>query len=251
MNLQKYTTYKDIEDLKRLDFITESIIRHVPGNGKILDVGCGNGNISLALGALGYDVTGIDMDETTISNANKRNSFSNVNFKVQNAFEIDTHNKFDAVICSEVLEHLDDPGKFVSAIYGLIKTGGVFVATVPNGYGPRELIITKPVQFLNKKGFDSAISGLKKLFGFSNSTLQSSSGDLTHIQFFTKRRFTDMITNSGFKKIGFAHGNFMERVLPFSVITKRSKFLQKVDCHTADLLPSFAVSAFYSSWLKN
>ena len=59
----KFTTYSDIEDLKRLDFIVNSIKALNNPEAKILDIGCGNGNISLALGSIGYHVTGVDIDD--------------------------------------------------------------------------------------------------------------------------------------------------------------------------------------------
>ncbi|HMT10608.1 MAG TPA: methyltransferase domain-containing protein [Ignavibacteria bacterium] len=250
MNYRKYTTYKDIEDIKRLEYIVASITAGTPAGGRILDIGCGNGNISIALGSLGYNVTGIDMDAATIENAKKNNKFKNVEFKVLNANDITPGTKFDAVVCSEVLEHLSNPELLVEQIGKLLKKDGIFLATVPNGYGPREVLITKPVQFLNKKGFYKVITGAKKLMGFRNMTLQSSSGDLTHIQFFTRKRLSRIISHRGFREISFKHGNFVERVLPFSILTRRIKSLQKVDCNIADKLPSFAVSAFYSAWQK-
>jgi 2-polyprenyl-3-methyl-5-hydroxy-6-metoxy-1,4-benzoquinol methylase len=247
----KYTTYSDIEDLKRLSFIVETIRVNVPEKGKILDLGCGNGNISLAIGSCGYNVLGLDLDETSIDNANERNNFENVIFDVKNAEELNVNDKFDAIVCSEVLEHLYKPEELVKVIWNLLKENGIFIATVPNGYGPREMIVTKPVQFLMRHGFGKIIVGFKRLLGFKNVTLQSASGDLTHIQFYSKGRFTGMIKDAGFKSLKFAHANFVEKAFPFSLFAKRIKFLQRMDCAIADYLPSFMISGFNSSWIKS
>lgn len=246
----KYTTYKDVEDIKRLQFIVGSILENVPKNGKVLDLGCGNGNISLAMGSCGLNVLGLDLDETSVNTARGRNTFDNVRFDVKNAEELNVNDKFDAIVCSEVLEHLFKPEELVKVISGLIKEGGIFVATVPNGWGPREVLITKPVQFLMRHGFGKIIVGLKKMLGFKNATLQSSSGDLTHIQFFTKGRLNNMIKNSGFELYKFGHANFTEKILPYSIITKRVRALQTLDCAIADIVPSFMASGFYSAWKK-
>lgn len=66
------TTYKDAEDLKRLDFIVDSIQKLGLPNAKVLDVGCGNGNISMALGSIGFNVVGVDIDAISIQKANEK-----------------------------------------------------------------------------------------------------------------------------------------------------------------------------------
>ena len=55
--------YDRIADRKRVDFIAEVLHQSLPVNGKILDVGCGNGVISRHLGRLGFNVLGIDVSE--------------------------------------------------------------------------------------------------------------------------------------------------------------------------------------------
>jgi ubiquinone biosynthesis O-methyltransferase len=141
------TTYSDIEDIKRLDFIVNSIKAMNNPEARILDIGCGNGNISLALGSLGYNVTGVDIDQMSIDTASGRNKYSNVKFEVLDANSFVMNDAFDAVVCSEVLEHLSKPYELLESIYRILKPGGVFVATVPNGYGPREMLITRPMQW--------------------------------------------------------------------------------------------------------
>ena len=68
------TTYKDAEDLKRLDFIVDAVNSLNNPQAKVLDIGCGNGNISMALGSLGYNVTGVDIDTVSIEKANAKNN---------------------------------------------------------------------------------------------------------------------------------------------------------------------------------
>ena len=69
-------------------------------------------------------------------------NLKNLSFKVSNARAIHSVGElFGALICSEVLEHLDDPESVVSKAYSVLKLGGVLIATVPNGYGPWELSV--------------------------------------------------------------------------------------------------------------
>ncbi|MFN4083029.1 MAG: class I SAM-dependent methyltransferase [Bacteroidia bacterium] len=244
------TNYKDVEDFKRLDFIVNEIAKINNPNAKILDIGCGNGNISLALGSLGYNVKGIDIDETSVKTASSRNKFSNVSFEVYDANQFEMGDIFDAIVCSEVLEHLITPEQLVKSILKILKPGGIFVATVPNGLGPREVLITKPMQWLTKNKFDGPINFIKKLLGYNATTHQSSNPDLTHIQFFTVGSFKKLIGGNGFKLISFKNADFIERIFPYSFLTRRLRFLQTLDCFIADFLPKQLTCGFYTSWTK-
>lgn len=247
---RKATTYSDIEDFKRLDFIISSIAGLNNKEAKVLDIGCGNGNISLALGSVGYNVTGVDIDQTSVDTARSRNTYTNVKFEVLDANSFAMTDAFDAVVCSEVLEHLHKPYELSESIYRILKPGGVFVATVPNGYGPREMLITRPMQYLGKKGMDKPIIAFKKMLGYSAKTLQSSNEDLTHVQFFSVGAFTRLLSGVGFKLIDFQNADFLERIFPFSLLTRRIKVLQKLDCKVADVLPRHFTCGFYTAWTK-
>jgi 2-polyprenyl-3-methyl-5-hydroxy-6-metoxy-1,4-benzoquinol methylase len=246
----KFTTYSDIEDIKRLNFIVNSIAALNNPDAKVLDIGCGNGNISLALGSLGYNVTGVDIDQTSIDTASSRNQFPNVKFEVIDANSFAIGDAFDAVVCSEVLEHLHKPYELSESIYRILKPGGVFVATVPNGYGPREVLITRPMQWLRRKNLDKSIVAIKRVLGYDAKTLQSSNEDLTHVQFFSAGGFNRLLTGVGFVRTNFQNADFIERIFPYSLLTRRIKFLQKLDCAIVDYLPRHMTCGFYTSWTK-
>jgi 2-polyprenyl-3-methyl-5-hydroxy-6-metoxy-1,4-benzoquinol methylase len=150
----KFTTYQDFEDVKRLNFIVKPIKGLNYPTAKVLDIGCGNRYISLASGSLNFEVIGVDIDQKSIDMASSRITFSNVSFQVLDANSFALEDAFDAVVCSEVLEYLTKPYELSESIYHILKPGGVFVATVPNGYGPRELLITRPMKFLARMGLD-------------------------------------------------------------------------------------------------
>lgn len=159
--------FERIADKKRLRFITSAIIQNIPITGQILDVGCGNGIISRAIGVLGYPVTGIDSSEKAIEAARTANNLPNVNFMVVGAGEISTPpGKYAAIICSEVLEHLHKPGQLLLKLHKSLRDDGILIVTVPNGRGPRELFVTRPVQFLQRKDLTrNLITGIKKKTG--------------------------------------------------------------------------------------
>jgi len=103
-----------IADIKRLNFITDALKSSLPAGAEVLDVGCGNGVISRSLGELGFKVRGIDISQKTIEKANSLNTFPNVRFEVRSAEQlIADGSSYHAIICSEVLEHLQEPGKLL------------------------------------------------------------------------------------------------------------------------------------------
>lgn len=244
--------FKRIADKKRLKFITDVITKNIPIPGKILDFGCGNGIISIHIGALGYEVTGIDSSEKTIEVAKATNTLPNVNFMVVPAGEFTPEpGKYSAIICSEVLEHLHRPAELVVLLHKSLRDDGILVVTVPNGRGPRELLVTRPVQFLSRINIAAkALNGFKRLMGYKGTTVQSSADDLTHIQFFTYSKLNGLAMANNFRIQKLKKSNFIEQVFPFSFLFKYSTILQSIDCRIADILPRGFTSGFMTVWKK-
>ena len=242
-----------IADKKRVDFITNAISKNIPAGEAILDIGCGNGIITMAVGSMGYQVTGIDSSKKTIDTAQASNNLPNVKFIVVDAGKITLpQGKFSAIICSEVLEHLHDPASLLMIIKKILKEDGILIVTVPNGRGPRELMVTKPVQYLQKKNnfIWKLLSSVKKLLGYTGTTVQSGADDLSHIQFYTYATLSKLAASQGFKIEEIKKTNFIEQVFPFSLLIKRSLALQKLDCRLADKLPLSFTSGFMMIWRK-
>ncbi len=246
--------YNRIADRKRVDFIANVLQQTLPPGAKILDVGCGNGVISRHLGRLGFNVLGIDVSDKTIEMANAIQPMANVQFLKKSAEElVASGEKYDAVICSEVLEHLNDPGALLKVLYHTVADSGKLIITVPNGNGPREALVTKPILNLRKKNnwLWRTVVKIKTSLGYKGTTVQSAADNLDHIQFFSKADLEKLSHQHGFKITGFGKANFVEDVFPFSLLTKRIKFLQKIDCKIADLLPYQFTGGFFTVWEKN
>lgn len=252
-NETRVIEYERIVDLKRLDFIEKNLAFLNPEASLILDVGCGNGNISRYLGSLGYETTGIDISEKAIEKAKTLNPYPNVKFLLKNAEQLKEENrKFDAIICSEVLEHLENPLELLRAIKSILNFDGILIVTVPNGKGPREVLMTKPMQWIRKdnpKVWDM-VSKAKQKLGYSGKTIQSDADNLDHIQFFTFTDLMIMAETNNFEIVDKEKSDFLEDVFPFSLLTKRIKSLQKLDCKLADYLPKFFAGGFHTAWRR-
>lgn len=243
-----YNEFERIADKKRLAFIGNYLRNTLPVNANILDVGCGNGIISRHLGQFGFNITGIDISEKTIDKARSVNTLNNVRFIKKRAEELTAEGEqYDAIICSEVLEHLHDPGSLIKILNKCLAPGGKLIITVPNGKGPRESFVTRPVLNLRNKNnwIWKAIMKVKKNLGYSGTTIQSDADNLDHVQFFSKKDIHELSKKHDLKITRFGKANFIDDVFPFSFFSRRSKILQKIDCKLADWLPYHFTGGFF------
>jgi SAM-dependent methyltransferase len=103
----------------------------VPHASWVLDVGCGNGRLLRRLQdenrcrAFGLDLSEIFLPQL------KRFNISTVQAQLPAVpFQRST---FDAVVCCETLEHLDEPAAVVHELHRITKPGGLILFSVPDG----------------------------------------------------------------------------------------------------------------------
>ena len=92
-----------------------------------LDIGCGVGSHLGVLKKHAGNVEGIDFSIKAVSYC-KAKGWTNVS--VGDVCTLTTKKKYDLVLCSELLEHVDDT-KAIAAIASVLKPGGLFVFSVP------------------------------------------------------------------------------------------------------------------------
>lgn len=97
---------------------------------RILDIGCGECNqlIQLIKKGVNAEFYGIDLSEKKIERA-KKITKGKINLSVGDATETSfKNNYFDLVICTQLIEHVDDE-KLVKEIQRILKKGGVSYVT--------------------------------------------------------------------------------------------------------------------------
>lgn len=103
----------------------------LPKRGKVLDAGCGTGNLTTKLAESAADVTGIDISQEMLritKEAVKNRDVKLVKMDLRNLRFRD--NEFDSVVCSLVLNHLKDWKKAVREIVRVTKPGGKLIVSL-------------------------------------------------------------------------------------------------------------------------
>jgi len=104
-------------------------------NKRILDVGCGGGILSEALAKEGAMVTAIDQSKPAIEVAIHHAKLADLNIDYLHAditeFASTKTNYFDAIVCMELLEHVDNPAELIKTLSAMLKPQGkLFVSTL-------------------------------------------------------------------------------------------------------------------------
>lgn len=111
-------------------------LRGLPNGAVVVDLGCGSGALLERIGETFPDaqLIGIDMEPAALAIAKRR--LPSAQFALAD-LDSDTAASFperaDAVVCSEVLEHLGAPERALSLARDILRPGGRLVVTVPAG----------------------------------------------------------------------------------------------------------------------
>ena len=105
----------------------------LPPGARILDVAAAQGNFSIALAEMRYEVTWNDMRAELAGYVRLKQEFGTIHFAPGNAFSIDLPARFDGVLITEVIEHTAHPDQLLARAAELVRPGGYVVMTTPNG----------------------------------------------------------------------------------------------------------------------
>jgi len=209
----------------------------------ILDYGCGNANdcgkylFNDVDKYYGYDIHTPSLDYA-------RKYYKQKNIKFNNTIP---NFKFDIIIISEVLEHLDQPNETLSYLKSKLRNDGIILGSVPNGFG-----LTEIEKFIIHKFYIYKIAKFiyrifkRKTKNISKIPFNYDSG---HIQFFTLASFKKIIKNCNLQIEFIRNGTLLGADLSGSTLLK-PEIMKKINTKIADFIPSF-MSATWIFKLRN
>ncbi|MEK7663915.1 MAG: class I SAM-dependent methyltransferase [Patescibacteria group bacterium] len=104
-----------------------------PAGTAVLELGCGSGEFIAELEKRGYTVFGVDFDRKGIELAKKYFGLKNVFAEpFEGFFKRQNLPLFDYVVFFEVIEHVQDPLKFIKSAKKLLKPGGKMIISTPS-----------------------------------------------------------------------------------------------------------------------
>ena len=99
----------------------------------VLDIAGGQGNMTLRLAELGYDVTWNDLRADLGEYVKLKHERGSVSYRPGDLFDIEPTRPFDVVLLAEVIEHVAHPDEVLKKARTLIADNGHIVITTPNG----------------------------------------------------------------------------------------------------------------------
>jgi 2-polyprenyl-3-methyl-5-hydroxy-6-metoxy-1,4-benzoquinol methylase len=179
----KFPNYDNIDDFGTLleksskSIFAKKLDNEIPYHSRVLEAGCGTGQLSISLSRYGRKIHSIDLSEGSLMEAKSfidKNEIKNVQLAKMNIFNLCfPKNYFDVIISNGVLHHTHNPELAFSKLVECLKPGGIIIIGLYHKYGRvvqnirQKLIQTfgERIKFIDKR-FSENLSERKKYAWF-------------------------------------------------------------------------------------
>jgi SAM-dependent methyltransferase len=146
----------------------------VPGS-QVVDVGCADGHLARALAAANIDVIGVEPEQYLRDRFQRHAATAGPGRATVVAGTVEQlpfdSQSVSAVTITEVLEHVDDPGRAMAELHRIMRPGGVLCLSVPTAFTERLFWRLHPQYPVNT----------------------------THVRIFTRARLSELIRRARFE----------------------------------------------------
>ncbi|MFT3825103.1 MAG: class I SAM-dependent methyltransferase [Chitinophagaceae bacterium] len=122
---------------------------------RILDLGCGTGQLAYAISEYGAEVVGIDNSPEMIARA--KQAYPSVQFEIKDATGFSFQQPFDAVFSNATLHWIQEQQQTLKCVYNSLKPGGRFVLEMGARHNV-ESICNAIVQAMDEEGLADLLS---------------------------------------------------------------------------------------------
>lgn len=158
-----------------------------PSRSLALEVGPGSGVYLPPLCASFEHVTAIDIEPAHMKSIQGRMQFDNLTVLVGDFLKMKWEHPFDLILCSEVIEHVDDPSALVQAISRALRPRGLLIMSTPQRWSLMELTCR--------------IGLSAPLIRFVRSIYQEPVFPTGHINLMSRRTLVSLLSRNGFSVV--------------------------------------------------
>jgi SAM-dependent methyltransferase len=167
--------------MNRFDLVIDFLRQNLEKNSVVVDIGSAQGNFSLTLANIGYQVYSIDIRPSFVLYAKLKMDMrekNNVNFIVCDAKNVPLQKGFaDCVLMLEILEHTAQPERMINECLSILKEDAYLIVSTPNLKRIGNSRIMSWSDFKNEQPegaiHESSAKGWEHIFEFSRSELLS------------------------------------------------------------------------------
>jgi len=139
---------------KRLRLVFEVLLPEPLTDLKVLDAGCGTGWFTREIARRGADVVSLDIGRSLLQETARKHHAARLTQANLLALGF-ASGTFDAVVCTEVIEHTPEPRRAVRELVRVLKPGGVLALTVPNRVWHVSVAVAQALNLRPYRGFEN------------------------------------------------------------------------------------------------